>query len=768
MRRLRAFDLDAGWRLSRLGGGGPGEVPARVPGAVQTDLARAGAIPSPYHGEGHRHSREAAHHDWVYRLEFADPLPGPYPRVDLVFEGLDTFATAWLNGQRILESANMFRSYRVPVAGLLAAENLLEVRLDSPLRRGRELSQRYGPRPAAIGDDLRVYVRKAQLHFGWDFVPSLVPIGIWRGVRLEAYHGRIAEVEALVNLRSDLRTAQVEVRTRHEGEGDCLEVSLRDPEGEAVFAERVAAGRPSVAFEVKRPHLWWPRGLGPRPLYRLAVTLWRGNELLDRRELAVGFRRLRLVRTPPESGERDFHFEVNGTPFFAGGANWVPADAFLHRVSRSRYRRLLSRAAWAGINMLRVWGGGVYESDVFYELADELGILVWQDFMFASAAYPEVEEFLEEVRLEAGEQVKRLRHHPALAVWCGNNEDYLDAPRLGAEPARRIYERVLPEVVARHDPGRAYLPGSPYGGDRHVWEVWHGGRPYQDFPELRGRFVSEFGMLSLPSRETEERFHPRPLCHDRECDRKLAGHLQAAFGEVPRDPGRYRFATWALQAEALRHAFGWRTRFLDQSDPVGGALVWQLNDVWPAASWSLMDFLENPKPALYLLRRLLRPRVIFLEDSPRGVVVWLVNAGPEEWRGSLTLLDYSPRGEVLARSRVFVAAPPRGVARALWPHHRRGVVRARGAGSQAALWPEPPARWPRYDPGLTACLGQGGLELRSRRPVRGVYLEGPAELSDNYLDLFPGEVARLGGGPGPVVAYWIGGGPKRLSPGPCP
>ncbi|HKD76793.1 MAG TPA: glycoside hydrolase family 2 protein, partial [Ktedonobacterales bacterium] len=511
--------------------------PARVPGTVQQDLLAAGIIPDPYFDANETQIQWVGEQDWLYRAQFDLPEGmRDAPQIDLCCAGLDTFATVWLNGTRLSSSENMFVPQRVPITSYARETgNELLVQFASPWREGKAAEQLYGVRTGWNGDASRMYVRKAPYHYGWDWGPTILTIGPWQPITLEAYAARIAEIACPVQLSEDHAVAQFPVTVHlvlaggQPIDGWRVEIDLVGPEGEIVASHHLTVDSPVCkhTFHVSQPRLWWPLGHGDQPLYEIRVRLAKEDAIMDERQLRVGVRRIELVQAPiADQAGTSFYFRVNDAPIFCQGANWIPADNFLPQVTPERYRQWLELARDAHMNMVRVWGGGIYEQDVFYDLCDEMGLLIWQDFMFACGMYPAHEHFLANITAEAEAQIRRLRHHPSVALWSGNNEDYLVArkdyqPAIAPDvdeafPARAIYERRLPELCARLDPDRPYWPGSPYtpaefgddpngmtGGDRHTWEIWHGPKlPYQEYASYGGRFVSEFGMAALPARAT--------------------------------------------------------------------------------------------------------------------------------------------------------------------------------------------------------------------------------------------------------------------------
>ncbi len=409
---------------------------ASVPGCVHLDLLAHELIPEPFYGLQEQEVQWVGEQDWLYRCQFT--LPEDFLSLDehilLCFDGLDTFATVWLNEQQILISENMFLPHQVQVTGLLRpGENELTINFASAWQQGKTREAEAGKSyPCWNGDSSRLYVRKAQYHYGWDWGPTLITAGIWRGVRLEAYAARIVEVHCPVEVVEDLESALLPVQVLLDGEihtsGLSLHLEVYSPDGKLVDRAILPASLASLShtFELQQPQLWWPRGYGEQALYRLVVSLRNGERELTGQELRLGLRRLQLIQRPllDEPG-KTFFFEINNTPIFCGGANWIPADSFGPRVTAEKYRRWLELAAEGNMTMLRVWGGGYYEEDVFYDLCDELGLLVWQDFMFACGLYPAPQWMQTSVRAEAIANVRRLRHHPSIVIWAGNNEDYL-------------------------------------------------------------------------------------------------------------------------------------------------------------------------------------------------------------------------------------------------------------------------------------------------------------------------------------------------------
>jgi beta-mannosidase len=796
-----------------------GWLPARVPGSVHEALLAAGRIPDPFHGLNEIDLQWIGETDWLYRCTFVvEPSFVDAGPAALCFDGLDTIATVWLNGRQVLRSDNMFTPQRVPAAPhLRVGSNVITILFESALLYGKAREAEFGKRRAWNGDPSRVYVRKAQYHYGWDWGPCLLTAGPWRAVYLETGAARIAELHCPVEAAADLRSAVFPVRAAIETEHDSTEargaalmlrVRLSDPDGIQIDQVEIPvpqAGRAEHVFTVDKPALWWPNGQGAQPLYGLHAELVHGPRVLDAQDMKLGVRRVRLVQEPvrDEPGTT-FMFEINNRPIFCGGANWIPADSFTTRLSAQDYRLQIAQAAAANMVMLRVWGGGIYEDDVFYALCDEMGLMVWQDFMFACGIYPAHQSFQRSVRAEAEAQVRRLRHHPSVVLWCGNNEDYQVAESIRVYdpdfdgdfsetqfPAREIYERLLPELCAALDPTRPYWPGSPYGGaassdptagDRHTWDIWHGVMaPYSQYPHYEGRFVSEFGMQSSAALATiatcidpDERYpQSRTMDHHNKSSdgpRRLAAYLNDTL-RVRDTLEHYVYATQFVQAEAMAAAYsGWRRRWRGPGKyAVAGALVWQLDDCWPVTSWAIVDYARRPKPAYHVIRRALASIALGLALDGDAAVAWAVNGTARTIAATLEIRTFTLDGLEIATSRREVALEPNRSTE-LGPHTMdRETPRVLAAVlrigneivARAALWPEPFKYLTLQDPEISIeRLGDDRLTLRAKRPAKGIWLIADDRVvwSDNMLDLLPDDpqtITAAGLEDGPVTMQWL-------------
>ena len=644
---MEILTLNGRWQVKQSTQTDSDWLAAIVPGCVHTDLLAAGIIPDPFYRDNEQQVLWVGEADWVYRRTFEVPAERlQHDRVWLRCNGLDTLATIELNGTELGRADNMFRTWEFDVRPLLQpGENEMTVRFDSAFRAGQEkLAQRYIHSWST--DDHKLpggnYVRKAQCHFGWDWGPQLVTSGIWRDIELVAFNtARLADVQ----VRQDhSQPGQVRLAC-HIAAERVTDVPLKAMcrvifAGEEIDRQTVAlTGETAVArFALADPKLWWPNGLGEQPLYTVSVTLMDEAERpLDSWQKNVGLRTLRLVRQADEWGE-SFSFACNGVDFFAKGANWIPADSFITRLADEDYGRLLQAAASTNMNMLRVWGGGIYEQSVFYDLCDQLGICVWQDFMFACATYPTFDDaFMENIEQEAIENIRRLRHHACLALWCGNNEleqglvdDEWTERTMSWDDYSKVFDRLLPQLVADLDPETDYWPGSPHTpyenryywndprwGDAHIWDVWHGLQPFEFYYTCFHRFNSEFGFQSFPEPQTVRTFTEPE-------DENITSYVMEYHQRSPsgnskimhylldwfRLPASFDATLWLsqiLQGMAIKHAVEhWR-----RTMPRGmGTLYWQLNDCWPVASWSSLDYDGRWKALHHMARHFYAPLLI--------------------------------------------------------------------------------------------------------------------------------------------------------------
>ncbi|MEU9289209.1 glycoside hydrolase family 2 protein [Streptomyces sp. NPDC048275] len=765
---LEVTPLTEGWTLRYEGAA----LPAAVPGCVHTDLLAAGVIPDPFLGRGEAEVAWVGRRDWTYDIDV--PAPAGHEQTDLVFDGLDTAAEIRLDGQLLGSVRNMHRSYRFDVTAL---QGPLSVRFGSAYTAAEAVRELLGERPNAYPEPFQ-YLRKMACSFGWDWGPTLVTAGLWRPVRLEHWStARIARVRPVVTVRGSTGqvTLHVEVeRTRVEAD-----LTMEARVG-GVRVRAVLDGTSGVVrLEVPDVELWWPRGYGEQPLYEVELTLSDAQGPLDAWHRRIGFRTVELDRSPDAHGT-GFTFVVNGVRVFARGVNWIPDDVFPSRITRERYRTRLTRAANAGVDLVRVWGGGIYESEDFYEACDELGLMVWQDFPFACAAYPEEQPLRGEVEAEARENVVRLMPHPSLVLWNGNNENLWGFKDWGWE--RRLagnswgegyYLGLLPRVVAELDPGRPYAAGSPWSGSwerhpndpahgtHHSWEVWNRA-DYGDYRLHVPRFVAEFGWQAPPAYATLRRALPGEvlapdspgMLHHQKADdgngkleRGLARHFPVPEGDFD----RWHYLTQVNQARAVATGIEhWRSHW-----PVcAGTIVWQLNDCWPVTSWAAIDGDGRAKPLWHELRRLYADRLLTLQPRAGGLVLAAVNQAAEPWSESLTLRRMSVEGVVVGETTVSLSVAARTVADVPVPGELRPVgpkefLVADADGLRALHFPVPDREVPYARPRFDVAVTPGAVTVTAHTLVRDLLLQADrldpaAEADTGLVTLLPGERVTIG------------------------
>jgi beta-mannosidase len=701
-------------------------MPAAVPGVVHTDLLSADVIPDPYLDRNEDDIQWIGRTSWRYETTF-DWQPGAEDRVDLACDGLDTIARVDLNGVTVGRTANMHRSYRFPVADLLQpGANRLTVTFSSAQDYAEAQRDRMGDLP--IPNSASVYpinfIRKMACNFGWDWGPVLVTAGIWRPIGLHSWSAaRLAQVRPAVTVEGGEGRVRVEVDIERVGERVPLRLTARIAGVHAVVAIAAEEDTAVLDLEVADARLWWPHGYGDQPLYDLDVGLERVASaaagdvgLVDTWSRRIGFRSVRLDTSEDEVGSA-FTLVVNDVPIFVRGANWIPDDCFPTRVGPGRYRARVTQARGANIDLLRVWGGGIYESDDFYDACDEAGVMVWQDFLFACAAYPEESPVFEEVEAEAQENVARLMPHASLVLWNGNNETYMGwhewgwPERVGDRTwGHGYYTELLPRVVAQTDPTRPYWPGSPFSGSidlpvsldgrgcKHIWDVWNTA-DYARYRDYVPRFVSEFGWQGPATWATVTgSVHDTPLLpdspgmlhHQKATDGngKLARGLAPHFPE-PETTEDWHFLNQLNQARAI--ALGIE-HLRSHRGTCMGTVVWQLNDCWPVTSWAAIDGAGRLKPLWFALRRVYDPHLVTVQPRSDGLQVFLVNEESTAWTTEVDVRRYDMDGIVLAKWSTTLTAPARsrsdvevpvGVATASDPRRELLVVTA---GDRIAFW----------------------------------------------------------------------------------
>jgi beta-mannosidase len=769
--------------------------PAPVPGRVYDALLAAGRIPNPYVGSFEDSVQWVGKSAWVYRTRFEIDSSEVKQALELYFEGIDTYAAVYVNGQKLGETNNVFHPWVFRLDSLLrVGENRVEVYLQSSESVNDSLAkQALVPLPEAH----RVFVRKPAFHFGWDWGPKLTAGGITGRVFL-----RPAEQARIEHWNYELRSltdsvANLEFTVELHAASPQLHVrALLFNNEQLVYASPgdlpISQSQVRFTVELHEPKRWWPNGTGAPNLYKLYIVLLEETPKgwVQRQELwaELGLRSIELVQEADSLG-RSFYFEVNGRPIFIKGANYIPTNHLDAAGQRAADSLLLHQAAAVGMNMIRVWGGGVYPSDYFYELANRLGLLVWQDFMFACAMYPGDTAFLASVAREVDFQVKRLRNQPSLAIWCGNNENWEGWGNWGWQKAlgysgedslavladyQQLFQRLIPQKLAQLDRERPYTHSSPLHGwgrpeaykrgDVHYWGVWWGLAPLESYRDKVGRFVSEYGMQSLPEYQSLLQMASTDSLPLLISDSKLRQHQKHPTGfetintylqrDFPDPPtlSLYAYASQLLQLRAMETAIEAHRNAMPYCM---GTLFWQLNDVWPAISWSAIDHFGRPKALYYGLKRLYAPQLIVVQPDSNGqhglqlvnesndslpvtleLQLWSLRSGKvlSHWEEALVL----PPSEVLAAGQV-----PRAYLRRLKRGHSVLQIRLLQADSVLAqqLWSplKPKDQHWRNPKVKIEYIDAQTVAVRVRRPAKNIFLEHPWLPSDNYFDLVPGE-----------------------------
>ena len=778
--------------------------PATVPGCVHTDLFANGKIGDPFYRLNEKDQQWIEREGWEYQTQLVlDDATSAREHLALVFAGLDTYAEVLVNGVSASRTNNMFRTWRIDAKPLLhRGDNTILVRFRSPIEYVKPAYDRLGYRLPAVNDQAEAMVsmwsRKAPYHFGWDWGPRLVTSGIWRPVTLESWDvARLVDVQ-ITQDRLDTGVATLSLKARvQSARATRIRLRVNRADSESVIIEQdVRAGDTDVTIplSINKPTLWWPNGLGAQYLYSFETRLEQAttNVLLDRRQTRIGLRTIEVVHTRDNDG-KSFTIKVNGAPVFMKGANWIPADSFPSRMTAERYRWLLQSAAATHMNMLRVWGGGIYEDDRFYELCDELGLLVWQDFMFACSMYPGDDAFLENVRREAVENVRRLRNHPSLALWAGNNEieaawqgwgwqqkfhlSKAAQDRVWAD-YKKLFHQILPTVIRQEDPGRFYTRSSPSGneddiksnklgfGDMHYWGVWHAEEPYEKYADNTSRFMSEYGFQSFPEFSTVSKYtlpgdwdiqSPVMLSHQRHPrgNPLIKTYLARDF-RAPKDFKSFLYIQQLLQARIIGFAAESHRRRMGYN---WGSLYWQLDDCWPVASWSGIDYFGRWKLLHHAARRFFAPELVSVVAAGDKVQVWATSDRrvPAHARLSIRLLDFSGR-DVWHRDQAITLAPNASRAYVtLAKGEILGGANPNGVVLVSELW-EGTQRLSRNTftflktkdlslpkTGLkldVRASTTGGLEVQvtASQFAAGVYLTGvDGFFEDNGFDLLPGE-----------------------------
>jgi beta-mannosidase len=805
--------LDHGWQFRQItAAAGQSEnvwLPATVPGDVHLDLLANKKITDPFFRDNEAKLQWIEKESWEYRLSFeVTPALLAHSNVDLVFEGLDGAAEVSVNGAKLLSAGNSFRVWRVPAKSHLhTGMNLLSVIFTSPIKAAAEIAagDPWQPRSKV---EAKTYLRKPAYEYGWDWGPRFVTSGIWKPVRIEAWDkARIADFAIRQrDVSKDVAHLDVEVEIEAASVTNADVIVTYWGSGEPMAGMQLAipvhitlhAGQNIIdlPIEIRQPKLWYPAGYGEQRLYNFDAAVLTNSETVESRSVKTGLRSIVLHRELDKWG-RSFEFLVNGIPVFAKGADVIPFDSFPNRVTTANYRRILQSARDANMNMIRHWGGGYYESDEFYAICDELGIMVWQDFMFGNDWQPGTYAFKQNIEAEAEDQVRRLRNHPSIVIWCGNNETesafgWAPRPGLPADVKFQIWQDyltefsgILPRVVARMNPETPYWPSSPsadyeplsdhyQSGDQHDWSVWHGRVPFSEYEKHHWRFVTEYGFQSFPEMRTVESFTqpedrtgiftPVMLAHQKnnEGNSLIRDYTNKDY-PAPKDFSSFLYVSQVLQAEGIKIG---AEHFRRLRPETMGSIFWQLNDCWPVASWSSIDYFGRWKALQYYARRFYAPILVspHVEDGALKVYIVSDKVKSEPATLRVRLMDFEGK-VLLEESQKVQVAPLASKVYLDWPlkkltdagaadTSRVFVVAELTAGSvqiSRNIVYLAPTKGVHLKPAQLKIVTTGAkdsyrIHISSPVLARSVYLsfgDLDVQVSDNYFDLLPGETAEI-------------------------
>jgi len=806
--------LDHGWQFrqvtSSTGQGENGWLPATVPGDVHLDLLANKKITDPFYRDNEAKLQWIENESWEYQLSFeVKPELIARANVDLVFDGLDGAADVFVNGARLLSANNSFRIWRVPVKSHLhAGTNLLRVVFPSPIKAAAAVAagDPWQPRTKV---EAKTYIRKPAYEYGWDWGPRFVTSGIWKPVRLEAWNGvrivdfaihqrdvskEVAHLDAEVEIEASVAT-NTRITVTYWGSGDSM--AGLPPAVSTLVNLHVGRNIIDLPIEIQKPKLWFPAGYGEQSLYDFDAIVLNGGQTIETRKVKTGLRSIVLHRELDTWG-RSFEFIVNGIPVFAKGADVIPFDSFPNRVTTSNYRRILQSARDANMNMIRHWGGGYYESDEFYAICDELGIMIWEDFMFGNDWQPGTYAFKLNIEAEAEDQVRRLRNHPSIVIWCGNNETesafgWAPRPGLPADVKFQMWQDyltefsgILPRVVARLAPETPYWPSSPsadyeplsahyQSGDQHDWSVWHGRVPFTEYEKHHWRFVTEYGFQSFPEMRTVESFTqpedrtgiftPVMLAHQKNNEgNSIIQDYTAKDYPTPKDFPSFLYVSQVLQAEGIKIG---AEHFRRLRPETMGSIFWQLNDCWPVASWSSIDYYGRWKALQYYARRFYAPVLVSPHVEEGSLKIYIVSDKTGDMPALLRvrLMDFD--GKVLLEeshavdvepltSKVYLDWPLKKLTDAGAADTSRVFVVAELYHGERILSPRnlaylAPVKGVHLKPAQLKVETTGAKDsyrIRISSPVlaRSVYLsfgDLDVQVSDNYFDLLPGETVEI-------------------------
>ncbi|WP_068942434.1 beta-mannosidase [Chryseobacterium timonianum] len=766
-------------------------LPAKIPGTVHLDLMNHKLIPDPFKDENEKKVQWVENEDWDYQANFDISFKEfDYDNIDLVFNGLDTFSEVYLNGKLLKKTDNMFRTWEIPVKEYLKqGTNLLQVKFKSAVNEGKELAKKV---PFAMPESPRSFVRKAQYQFGWDWGPRLVTAGIWKDVKLEFWrNAKVNHIQVEQKLLTDsLAQVSFNMNIFAEEEGEYF-TWFNLNRGMHKFHLNKGFNTIRLPYNIKNPKRWEPNGRGKPTVYATKISLYKkGGRIIRDINVTYGLRDIELIQEKDEKG-KSFYFKVNGNPLYIKGTNWIPADSFSPRITKEKYQKLIKAAKEANMNMIRIWGGGIYEDEEFYKACDENGILVWQDFMFAGSFYPADNEFLENVKEEVKDQVKRLQNHPSIALWCGNNEideaivnwgyqkqfNYSKADSLQVwKDYKKLFHEVIPNTLKENltSDKNKYWPSSPsigWGhkeslteGDSHYWGVWWGEQPFEMYNEKVGRFMSEYGFQGMPTLSTTKSMFSGVADLDLQ-NLTIKAHEKHARGweiinkymerdyPIPTGFVKYNYVSQLLQAKGMQIAIEAHRR----AKPYNmGTLYWQLNDCWPVVSWSSIDYLGNWKAFHYQAKRSFEPILISVAENSKAYEIYLINDVLKEIKADIKfeLIDFA--GKQLWKSNINKELKA-DVSEKILSINKADLVKFDVSKSvlkissdsedvklEKLFFPVRPKDLKLSKPNITIKkISPTEIEISTDVLAKDVYLIGDTHFSDNFFDLLPGASKRI-------------------------
>ncbi|MDN3694022.1 glycoside hydrolase family 2 TIM barrel-domain containing protein [Chryseobacterium tructae] len=766
-------------------------LPAKVPGTVHMDLMNNKLIPDPFKDENEKKVQWVENEDWDYQTNFDISFKEfDYDNTDLVFNGLDTFSEIYLNGKLLKKTDNMFRKWEIPVKEYLKqGTNLLQIKFKSAVNEGKELAEKI---PFTLPESPRSFVRKAQYQFGWDWGPRLVTAGIWKDVKLEFWrNAKVKNIQVEQKLLTDsLAQVSFNMNIFVEEEGEYF-TWFNLNRGMHKFHLNKGFNTIRLPYNIKNPKKWEANGRGKPTVYATKISLYKkGGRIIRDINVTYGLRDIELIQEKDEKG-KSFYFKLNGNPLYIKGTNWIPADSFSPRITKEKYQKLIKAAKDANMNMIRIWGGGIYEDDEFYKACDENGIIVWQDFMFAGSFYPADQEFLENVKEEVKDQVNRLQNHPSIALWCGNNEvdeaivnwgyqkqfNYSKADSLQVwKDYKKLFHEVIPNTLKENltSDKNKYWPSSPsigWGhkeslteGDSHYWGVWWGEQPFEMYNEKVGRFMSEYGFQGMPTLATTKSMFSGVADLDLK-NPTIKAHEKHARGwdiineyikrdyKIPTGFVKYNYVSQLLQAKGMQIAIEAHRR----AKPYNmGTLYWQLNDCWPVVSWSSIDYLGNWKAFHYQVKRSFEPVLISVAENKKSYEIYLVSDVLNEIKADLKIELIDFKGKQLWKSNI-IRDLKADVSEKILNINKADLAKfdvskavlkissdSEGIKAEKLFFPARPKDLKLSKPNIVLKkISPTEIEISTDVLAKDVYLIGDTHFSDNFFDLLPGTSKRI-------------------------